>query len=94
MSITAYSITENEFDLLDKIAHDEYQPTNCATPTSFDDTSSVWSWSVLESKEDGGTFSSLEKKGLAEFQADPDEKDSDVVWLTEEGFRVWQERRG
>ena len=94
------NITELEYELLDRIAHDEFQPTNGATPESFDETSDVWAF-ILETKQDGGVASSLIKKELLIFSEDKEKLISDVgctddsstLALTEAGFSVWKSQR-
>ena len=81
--------TELEISLLDRIAHNEFQTSNCASPETFEDTSYIWSWSVLETKEDGGVFSSLVKKRLVHFEAGL-VKDDDTLAMTEAGFDLWK----
>lgn len=58
-------ITELEANLIDRIVHDQYQPTNGGEPEGFNEISSIWAIYCLESKADGGVFASLVKKGLA-----------------------------
>lgn len=83
-------ITKLEYDMLNKIAHNEHQPANTETPESFDDTDVIWASEIIESQEDKGVFSSLLKKGLVGFQKHHS-KDSpgSVCWMTREGFDVW-----
>jgi len=80
-------LTVKEIALLKKIALDEFQPLNGACPKVFQDTGVIFAF-VLETKAEGGTFASLQKKGLVGFEKD---KESDVLWLTEAGFQAYKE---
>jgi len=83
-------ITELEFNMLNKIAHDEHQPENGATPESFDDTDNIWAISIVRTAQDKGVFSSLLKKGLVGHQINGG--DENQCWMTEEGFNAWKDQ--
>lgn len=83
------TITTLEYALLNKMAHDEHQPDNGATPECFDDTSAIWAVSIVRTSEDKGVFSSLLKKGLVGHMID---EDGNQCWMTREGFNAWQEQ--
>ena len=59
------NITKLEAEMINRIVHDLYQPTNGDEPESFADLSSIWADTLLESKADGGVITSLCQKGLA-----------------------------
>lgn len=82
-------ITELEKKMLAKIARSEYTPINGAEPDRYQDCE-TWADIALESKEDGGVFSSLVKKGLASHSGSG--KDAGV-YLTEQGFVAYKQTK-
>jgi hypothetical protein len=86
-------ITEKELELLDRIIHDEFQALNGSTPESFDELTPVWAF-VLETQADGGVFSNLKKKGLADREDYKGSREDDpIVWVTEAGYEAWKARQ-
>jgi len=80
-------ITKLEAQLINRIVHDLYQPTNGGEPESFEDLSDIWAF-MLETKSDGGVFASLQKKGLAAYSSGGT-KDEDTICLTPQGWDVY-----
>lgn len=99
---TGSQITELEYQLLDSIASDEYQPNNGGDPddgeTIID--SNVWSFSPCQKfgKSAGGIMGSLVKKGFAGVSQSLDGyvhgmRDDATCWITKAGFSVYQEEK-
>ena len=84
------NITELELSIIDKIAYSDFTNINGAEPKDINDIGWVWANCIIESKSDGGVFSSLLKKGLVKHTGFGD--DDDAVTLTESGFKVFQNR--
>lgn len=94
------NVTDNEHRILNAIARDLYQPVNGAAPTSFNDTSDVWTFSVvgtaaknyqIKGKTFSGVISSLVKKGLIDsHKGDGTDQDMGTLGLTEAGYVVWE----
>jgi hypothetical protein len=77
-------------DLIDAIAHSEFQPTNGGTPKTFEDTDWVWAEFIIQTAEDKGVFTSLVNAGLAQHNG---HKGNDAcVRLTEAGFEAFQQQ--
>jgi len=89
------SITDLEYEMLDRIIHDEFQPLNGATPESYEDTDAVWADCTLTSKADGGVVSSLIKKNLVWYQGSHTKSANlshdSTLQISPEGFDVWKE---
>lgn len=79
-------MTDLQIKMMNKLAHSEYTSVNGAKPESADETT-TWAFDVIESKADGGVFTSLQKLGYVWFQKDTDE---DMAGMTDEGFAVWK----
>jgi hypothetical protein len=94
----AFATTDLECQMIDRIVHDEYQPTNGGEPESFNELSSIWADCLLETKADGGVITSLVKKGLARHsgyvagQMNGKPRNDATVSLTEAGWNVYVER--
>jgi len=86
------NLTDLEIKLLRRIVLDDYAPGNGAYPHCFEDCGATWAF-VLETKADGGVFSSLKQKGLVDINkvsaADKRRGDDDSVWLTEAGYEAF-----
>lgn len=97
------SLTTMQFSLMNRIAHDQYNTTNGATPTSHTDVN-CWLWADefaadlgLTGKQVGGLLTTLTEKGFlgvnkvkkskTRLGGEPDES---TVWFTEAGFAAWQ----
>jgi len=93
------SLTEMQFALMNRIAHDEYNTTNGATPTSASDVN-CWLWADefakdigLTGKQVGGLLTTLETAGLIRMDKVAKKRgqaDESSVWFTEAGFAAWQ----
>ena len=79
--------TKLQAELLIKIAESEYTPVNGAVPETKEDAGYVWADTIIESKSDGGVFSTLLQAGLVWYQ---DEGDDSVCGLTDAGFAEYK----
>ena len=77
-------LTDKEKSMIKAIAHSEYNQAN-GSPSNWKETE-TWADMVIESRSDGGVFSSLAKKGLATHYGKGREA---VILLTEIGFGVY-----
>lgn len=78
-------LTQLEMDLIKKLATSDYQGDDYLGYTFG---ALLWAACEIETKSEGGTLSSLIKKGLAGFQ-DNGHKDENYVWLTQEGSNAY-----
>jgi hypothetical protein len=87
---------------LNMIALNLYQPENGAYPTSFDDTSAVWSncldstnaTETLTGRTLSATCASLAKKGLVTTYNEPrrrGEPRQDTITMTADGYAAWHD---
>jgi hypothetical protein len=94
----AFATTDLECQMIDRIVHDLYQPSNGGEPESFDELSEIWAECLLESKADGGVISSLCQKGLATHSGyiagrmNGRVRNEATVRLTQAGWNVYVER--
>lgn len=79
--------TKLQAELLIKIAESEFTVVNGAVPETLDDVGAVWADIILDSKSEGGVFSTLLQAGLVWYQ---DEGRDSVCGLTETGFAEYQ----
>lgn len=82
-------VTPLEYNMLKKIALNEYTALNGAEPDTADQTS-CWMDCIVESKADGAVFVSLSKKGLINYFKDKEEPRESVCKLTELGLIVYK----
>lgn len=94
VELPAVEITEYEYRVLDAIAHSQWSPVNCATPTTLQETGTWYYADVmadetgLTEQQIGGVSTSLQSKGLITIHIEKDPKES-TVDFTELGFSVW-----
>jgi heme-degrading monooxygenase HmoA len=91
-----------QYALMNRIAHDQYNTTNGATPTKHTDVN-CWLFADefaadlgLTEKQVGGLLTTLQEAGLIEMHIDKkkttkNHTNESSVWFTEEGFQAWKE---
>jgi len=82
-------VTPLEYDMLKKIALNEYTTLNGAEPDTADQ-SSCWMDCIVESKSDGAIFISLSKKGLINYFKDKEEPRESICELTNLGLAAYK----
>lgn len=80
-------LTVLEIAMLKKIAMSEYSPVNGRVPEKVED-AQTWADMVIESRQDGGVVTSLQKKKLAVY--DGEGRDAGIH-LTDKGFALFHE---
>lgn len=94
-ALEAAELTDLQYRLLDAIAHSQWSPVNCATPTSKLETGTWYYADVfagdigISEQAVGGVTTSLTERGLIVVHIEADPKES-VVDFTDEGFAAWQ----
>ena len=91
------TITTNQYNVLNAIAHHEMAPMNGSTPSRFEDCGSTFLWADdfagpdnLSEQQVGGVISSLLKDGMVNVEEWDDE--DNVIAITQAGFDAWQSR--
>lgn len=95
------NVTQGEWDLLDALIHNEYQPiTNTDTPTDPEQVVGQQVWTdCLETKtitglRKSGLIASCNKKGFTDSQEVIFKgEDEGTIWLTKLGWDAWQSLR-
>jgi hypothetical protein len=89
------SITNLESSMINRIVHDEFQPTNGGEPEKFSDLGEVWAEIVVNDATDKGVIGSLVKKGLigasgyVESKRNGKMANDATFWLTAAGWEVY-----
>lgn len=78
-------LTQLEMALIKKLATSDYQGDDALGYTFG---AYLWAVNEIETKSEGGTLSSLIKKGLAGYK-DTGDKYENLVWLTQEGSNAY-----
>lgn len=97
------ALTPLQFQLMDLVAHSEYNAGNGATPESASDVN-VWFWADelassmgISEKAVGGVVTSLTEAGFVEVDivtaAQRRQGDESSIWFTDAGFAAWAEAR-
>lgn len=79
--------TKLQAEMLIKIAESEFTTVNGAVPETLDDVGAVWADIILDSKSEGGVFSTLLQAGLVWYQ---DEGKDSICGLTDAGFAEYK----
>jgi len=95
----AGTLTDLQYRVMNRIAHDEYCTSNGATPTDHTDVT-TWLWADeyakdvgLTEQQVGGVLTSLENAGYISMYKAPKvagQQDESTVSFTEAGFAAWQ----
>jgi len=92
-------LTNLQYNVMNHIAHHEYNPNNGATPEHHSDVN-TWFWADdwarelnLTGQQIGGVLASLENAGYLIIDKQPkrrNEPDDSTCWFTEAGFAAWK----
>lgn len=89
------TLTTLQIAMLNKIARSEFSRINGGYPETLDDVGEVWANCTLQTKADGGVFTTLAALGLVDIYKAPRNarrggNDDSTVWLTETGFAAYK----
>ena len=85
------TLTTLQTAMLNKIARSEFSRVNGGYPETLDDVGEVWANCTLQTKADGGVFTTLAALGLVDiYKAPRARRDESTVWLTETGFAAYK----
>ena len=85
-------MTQGQIKMIINIAESDYTVVNGSIPEKLKDVGEVWMSEAVRSKEDKGTFVSLENAGMIKHYGADDPRDRTVA-LTEAGFAAYQKAK-
>lgn len=83
------TITPLQAEMLRRIARSEFSMVSGSEPICIEDVGEIWADTIIESRRDAGTFTSLQNAGLVEHIGAPKHRDA-TVRLTQAGYEAYK----